>query len=178
MAGRKDGYMTVRIIGAVLVVIGCGVFGMLIASSHKIQSNTLRQFIMTLDLMECELQYRQMPLPELCRVASQSCRGILKTVFLSLAIELEKQISPNVERCMTVVLENTADIPKLTRQSLQQLGQSLGRFDLDGQLKGINSVRIESQRMLDAHASNQDLRIRCYQTLSICAGAAMAILLI
>jgi stage III sporulation protein AB len=58
------------------------------------------------------------------------------------------------------------------------LGQSLGRFDLEGQLKGIEMTKSETQRILQEYTDNQDSRIRCYQTLSICAGAAVAILFI
>ena len=170
--------MTVRIIGAVLIVIGCGGFGILFASSHRFQTKTLRQFITTLELMECELQYRQTPLPDLCRIAAQNNCNILKSVFLSLSTELERQISPSVEKCVAVVLQNRKDMPKIIEESFIHFGQSLGRFDLEGQLKGILITKAECQRMLEQQTNNQDVRMRCYQTLSICAGAALAILFI
>ena len=170
--------MTVRIIGAVFVIMGCGGFGLLIASAHRAQAKILRQFIMTLDLMECELQYRQPPLPELCQIAAQHNCGVLKSLFLSLSAELEKQISPSVEKCVSAVLQYAKDVPKLIEESFVHLGQSLGKFDMEGQLKGIKITKSECQRMLEHHTNNQDVRIRCYQTLSICAGAALAILFI
>lgn len=170
--------MAIRIFGAILVILGCGGFGIMIAANHKMQTRSLRQFIMTLDLMECELQYRQSSLPELCRIAAQNNTGALKTVFSALATELEKQISPSVEKCILAILQNTQDLPRLTKEAFLTLGQSLGRFDLEGQLKGINFAKTESQHLLERHAENQDARIRCYQTLSICAGAAVVILFI
>lgn len=170
--------MTVRIVGAVLIIMGCGGFGMLLASNHRFLTKTLRQFITTLELMECELQYRQTSLPDLCRIAAQNNCEILKSVFLSLSAELEKQISPSVEKCMAAVLQSRKDIPQIVEESFVHLGQSLGKFDLEGQLKGIEITKVECQRMLEQQTSNQDVRIRCYQTLSICAGAALAILFI
>jgi stage III sporulation protein AB len=178
MDGREGGCMTIKIIGAVLITIGCGGFGVLIASAHRNLTSTLRQFIMILDLMECELQYRQTHLPDLCQMAAQNSSGIIRKIFLSLTTELEKQISPNVEKCLDAVLQNTDNIPKNIKEVFLLLGQSLGRFDLDGQLKGIQMVKSETMRILDVHTNNQDMRIRCYQTLSICAGAAIAILFI
>ncbi len=170
--------MTIKIIGAVLITIGCGGFGVLVASAYRNQTNMLRQFIMALDLMECELQYRQPHLSELCYTASYNSTGIVRKVFQSFVSELEKQISPNAEKCMAAVLQSTDNIQKHMHDVFLLLGQSLGRFDLDGQLKGIRMVRSETKRILDMYTDNQDARIRCYQTLSICAGAAIAILFI
>lgn len=170
--------MTMKLIGAVLVTIGCGGFGILIASAYRSQTQALRQLIIVLDLMECELQYRQTQLPELCQLAVQNSTGSIRKIFIALRDELEKQISPNVEKCMAAVLQKTENIQKHTKDAFQLLAQSLGRFDLDGQLKGIAMTKSEAERILHAHANNQDVRIRCYQTLSICAGAAIAILFI
>lgn len=170
--------MSVRIIGAIFVIIGCGGFGILIATNHRLQEKALRQLIVTLDTMECELQYRQPPLSELCRIVAKNNCGIIKSVLLSLSSELEKQISPSVESCMLAVLQNKYDLPIILNDPLIQLGQSLGKFDLDGQLKGIRITREECQRKLDQYTKDQDNRIRCYKTLSICAGAALAILFI
>lgn len=178
MEGRKDGSMTARIIGAVLVIVGCGGLGMLIASNHRQQTKTLRRLIMTLDLVECELQYRQTPLPDLCKIAAQSNCGTLRTIFLDLSTELEKQISPSVEECMAAVIQTRTDVPKIIEECFLLLGQSLGKFDMEGQLKGLMATKSMCQRMLERQTDNQDVRIRCYQTLSICAGAALAILLI
>ncbi len=170
--------MTIKIIGAILITIGCGCVGVLITSAYRNQLQVLRQFIMILELIECELQYRQSNLPELCRIAAQNSTGIIKRIFASLADELDKQISPNVEKCMAAVLQRTDSIQKYTNEVFLLLGQSLGRFDLDGQIKGIKIVKSESERILNTHINNQEIRIRCCQTLSICAGAAIAILLI
>ena len=170
--------MTVRIVGAVLIIIGCGGVGLLIASAHRNQTNILRQFIFVLDYLQCELQYHQSPLPDLCRLAAQNTGGVLKIVFLSLSDELDKQISPDVPRCMAAALEKTEKLQVKTKDAFILLGQSLGCFDIDGQLKGLEMTKCEVSRMLMEHTSNQDNRIRCYQTLSICAGAAIAILLI
>ena len=61
---------------------------------------------------------------------------------------------------------------------LRNLGISLGRFDLPGQLQGIHTARGECQSALDRLCSNRDNRLRSYETLGLCAGAALAILLL
>ena len=178
MAGRKGIVMTIKILGAFFIVFGCGAFGFTVAAMHRKETAALRNLIAALDFMVCELQYRLTPLPELCRRTAERSKGVVKQMLSSLAVELDEQISPNVEKCVLVVLDNIKDIPKQTAEVFKLLGQSMGQFDLEGQLKGIESIRAESTRILEEHTSNQENRLRCYQTLGLCAGAAMAILFI
>ena len=167
-----------KIVGAVLVFVGCGGFGFKIAANYKKEEKTLRSLISMLDYMACELQYRLTPLPELCRQTAGQCCGCLRTVFANLAVELEDQIAPDVERCMSAVICKTKDIPIYTKEGLTLLGRSIGRYDVDLQLKSLETVRHECRQILERLTVNQETRIRSYQTLGLCAGAAMAILFI
>ena len=178
MESRKDGVMQIRLIGALMVVIGCSAFGFILSATHKREVRTLRQLICILDYMECELQYRLTPLPDLMRQSAMESNGVLKTVFGILANELEDQISPNVSHCMRSALDQSGEIPSVTKQCLSALGQTLGRFDLQGQLTGLDAVRHLCRGKLEALEQDKKARLRCYQTLGICAGAALAILLI
>lgn len=170
--------MNIKWIGAVLVIVACGGLGFRLAAQHIRQEKTLRTLIGLLDYMECELQYRMTPLPELCKQTAAQGRGVLSKAFLFLSQELEDQISPDVERCMEAALFKAGEIPSHSMDALRLLGQSLGRFDLEGQLKGLEAVRQECRRNLEALTRNKEVRLRSYQTLGLCAGAAVAILLI
>ena len=170
--------MNIKVIGITFVVISCAAIGFLSASSYRKQIAMLRNFITVLEFMECELQFRMTPLPDLCRQAAAIAKSSVKEVLLALTYELESQISPDVEQCMYASLSKTKDVPREVGDMFSLLGTTLGRFDMDGQLKGLVSVRTESMRVLDALQMNQNERVRSYRTLGICAGAAIAILLI
>ena len=170
--------MTIKILGAILIITGCASFGFLVCAVHRKETEALRSLMAVLDIMECELQYRLTPLPELCRRAAGSSSGIIKRLMTSLSDELDAQVAPDAERCVHAVLNSAKDVPELTAKAFQLLAKSLGQFDLDGQLKGIEMARSECKQLLEHHTRNQDNRLRCYQTLGLCAGAAMAILLI
>lgn len=170
--------MTIKIFGSILVILGCTGFGIMIAATHKTETKSLREFLSVVEMMECELRYRLTPLPELCRLAAAASHHTMRSAFFALASELEDQISPNVENCMIAALHKTKDMPKLTNDMMKLLGHSLGRFDLEGQLKGLEAVKSEGNRVLKSYTENQDVRLRCYQTLGICAGAAIVILFI
>lgn len=170
--------MILKLIGAVFVVVGCGGIGFRIAANHRFEEINLRQLIGVLDYMECELQYRMTPLPELCRQASKEFSGLVGSVFQELSVEIDAQNSTDLEMCMSVVLEKVRKLPPLTREELLSLGRSIGRFDLEGQLKGFEAVRQECRRQVETLSYNRDARLRSYQTLGICAGAALAILFV
>lgn len=164
--------------GAALVVLTCGWFGFSFASAHRAEEQSLRSLISILDFMECELQYRLTSLPELCRQAAREGKCRVHTVFSVLASELEEQVAPDAMSCMNAAVSRISGLPALTRTALLDLGQSLGRFDLSGQLSGLEAVRKHCREELDRLTVNRDARLRCYQTLGICAGAALVILFI
>lgn len=170
--------MEFKWIGAILIILGCGGFGFSMAAAHRREEHDLRQLIAALDYMECELQYRMTPLPDLCHAAGQEIGGQTGTVLLRLSEELNHQVSPDVAACMGSALRNTDRLSGHTLENLKLLGSSLGRFDLKGQLSGLETVRGACRQDLARLSQNRENRLRSYQTLGLCAGAALAILLI
>lgn len=167
-----------KVLGAVLIVTACGGFGFKQAANHLREERVLRQLTAILDYMECELQFRLTPLPQLCRQAAQQASGCIGKFFLALAQELEDQLCPDVDGCVQSALIKQPELPKLTRDILDHLGHTLGRFDIQGQLRGLESTRQECRRNLEELGRNKQARLRGYQTLGLCAGAALAILLL
>ena len=165
-------------IGAILIMASCSGCGFAIAAGKRREEQLLYQLIGILQFLEADLQYRLTPLPELCRLAAGETRGVLRTVFLNLYRELKWQKLPDAGSCMYAAIQRSGEIPPKVRRLLVQLGHTLGRFDLPGQLQGIQSVRKRSEETLETIRKNRDERLRSYQTLGICAGAALAIILI
>lgn len=170
--------MTLKIIGAFLIIICCGGVGFCTAAAYRKEVANLRQLMGALEYMANDLQYRMTPLPDLCRNTALICSDCIKNVMLSLCDELEGQLSPDVQSCMFAVLQRFPDISKRIRKALNLLGSSLGRFDVDGQIRSINSVIDYIKTDLVSLQNNQAVRVRSYQTLGLCAGAALAILLV
>ena len=170
--------MDFRWLGAILVVAGCGGYGFSLAAKYRQQERMLSDLVRALERMECELQYRLTPLPELCRIASEDTSGMLRKIFLSFVRELEQRMMPDAASCMRCVITRFSISSRELRLILSELGQSLGRFDLPGQLKGLEAVRRKCLLELDALGRNRSERLRCYQTLGLCTGVALAILFI
>ena len=170
--------MNYKVIGAILVIVGCGGFGFLIANGCKREERYLRELYGALEFMAAELKYRLSPLSELINRAAEHTSGTLWQLFSVLDEELAGQIAPNAEACMREALAKTPSIPPLTGKMLRLLGKSLGKFDLSGQLAGIDLVREGCKENLERISTDRQERLRSYRTLGICAGIAIAILLI
>lgn len=170
--------MTGKLMGALLIIAGCGSFGFRMAAARRREEHTLRQLISALDFMQCELQYRLTPLPDLCNLAGREQSGIIGNFFRSLSMELESQISPDVSSCVQAALRSMDNAPVTAKKAIELLGSSLGRFDAQGQLQGLEQVRQFCREEVDRLAENREVRLRSYQTLGLCAGAALAILFV
>ncbi len=170
--------MNYRWIGATMVIAACTGCGFSVAAGKRKEERLLYQLLHILQFMESELRYRMTPLPDLCRMSAGEVSGILRVVFLNLYRELSWQKLPDAGSCMTAAIQRTGDMPGRIRRLLVQFGQTLGRFDLEGQLQGIQAVRRRCLDSLESIRKNRDERLRSYRTLGICGGAALAIILL
>ena len=167
---------TYKLIGSLLIISGCGGFGFAMAFQYGRQEKLLISLIRALELMSTELRYRLTPLPGLCRTSGTSVGGAVGRVFRDLADELERRSSPDALSCMRAVLGRSKIPPGPARLLLAQLGGSLGTYDLDGQEKGLDRIRKLCKAELDEYRLHYRERTRCYKTLGLCAGIAMAII--
>ncbi len=135
----------------------------------------LRRFVST---AQWELQYRLTPLPELVRTCCKQLNSPLKSVLQSFADSLEEQIYPQASDCMNAAIFQEDWLPIRVRHILRQMGQSMGRFALEGQLEGLKALDAQIETELKMLRDNQIGRIKSYQVLSLSAGTALAILLL
>ncbi len=168
--------MQFKYIGAVIVFVSCGAFGFIKAANWRNEERLLAQMVRLLDSMQSELEYRLTPLPQICANAAEEATGCLKSVFCALTEELNGQIAPDAATCMQAAISSVKDLPDTVKQALTMLGNSFGKFDLQGQLNEISAVRQHCQLQLTQMRENQDVRLRSYQTLGLCVGAGLAIL--
>lgn len=168
--------MQIQWIGAVLIVAGCGGVGLSMVIFDKREIDAIRGLLDAFAFMRNELSYRVAPLPELCRKAADACKGAVRRFLLQLSTELEDQMAPDVACCVMAALSKCSDIPEKTRALLGRLEISLGHFGLEEQLSGLDALLAEGETLRQQLERNRPQRLRGYQTLALCAGAAVAIL--
>lgn len=168
----------IRWIGILIIISCCGWFGCVMANIAKREVATLKKLITAIEIMICELQYHLTPLPELCRIISAQSSDCICRFFSTLAEELECQIAPDVDQCVKFTLQKCADVPNVTTKMLILLGESLGKYDLDGQISGLISVKDTCLKTLDPLLFHLTNKLKTYRTLGFCAGLTIAIIII
>ncbi len=166
----------IKLWGAILIIAGCSGVGLAMCQNHRYLEKSLDYMARSLDWMALELNYRMSPLSELCRGAADIGQGGVKSVFQQLAIELDRQVIPDASACMTAALEKVPKLPLLVTEHFKNLGTTLGQFDLQGQIAGLEATAMLCRRDLEEVSRNRQLRLRNYQTLGICAGIGLVIL--
>lgn len=161
-----------------MIICGCGGVGFTMIRYYKKQEKTLQDLCHSLEWMILELDYHMPALPAVCRGAANISTGCISKVFLCLADELDRQITPDAHTCMMVAISRVSDIPERTIVHLKDLGTSIGKFDLQGQIVGLKTILIMCKGELQVMKKGSEVRLRNYQTLGLCAGAALVILLL
>jgi len=169
--------MTIKLFGAVLILLCSGSCGFSVAASYRRDISQIKTLIQIMEFIQRELEYRLTPLPELCMQAGEMGRGAIFRVFTKLSDELSIQAAPDVPGCMRKVLQST-QFSRKVEKLLNQLGKTLGQYDLSGQLQGLSSLIKDCSFELSRIVDTQDERIRSYRTLGLCTGAALVILFI
>ena len=170
--------MIYKLLGALVITLSCGGVGFSMAMSHRNQVRSLQELIAAVSFMKSELEYRCVPLPELCRKTAQVAKGSMVRFLLELSKELDSQICPDVNACVNNALTKSGRHPDQTRNIILKLSLTLGCFSLSGQIEGFERAIQQAEKELQELTFDQDKRLRRYQTLGLSAGAALAILLI
>ena len=170
--------MTIKILGAILIIAGCAGVGYSLARNYRREEQAMGELVQCLDWMICEMNYRMPPLAALFRGASDVSKGPISQALGKMAFELEQQLTPNVEACMHAAIAAVPNLPEKPADHLRSLGTSLGQFDLEGQIDRLQAASVLCKQDLQSMGSGRETRLRNYQTLGICAGVALVIILL
>ena len=146
------------------------------ALSVRRTGEVLSQLLAALEQMRCEIAFRHTPLPELMQLLAAESHGAVADFFRNTSKELMRREAASAGVAFRMCLPPAPVFPPQARQTILQLGSSLGRYDIKSQLRGVDLAIERTRNQLDKWRSEQRSLIRSYCTLGICAGMAIAIL--
>ena len=167
-----------QIVGTVLVLVGCGGCGFSMAAECRGQERNLRQVQNALEILQCEIQFRLTPLPEVCGILKQACSGPVGAFFEELETQLRMPDAGELPLCAAAAAGRIPNLPANCRRIMLELCATLGRYDTESQLRALVAAKDETLRALEELRAGQAGRIRSYRALGLCGGAALAILLL
>lgn len=143
------------------------------------EENNLRQLLKVVELMRCEIQSRLTPTKELFEMASGICRGALRDVFQASAQRIELQTDSNVGQIMEAVLIRFGQLlPISCICRLRELGEILGAYEVQEQTQTLDALSGRLRASVEELRQGRAERCRSYEVMGVCAGCALAIILL
>ena len=147
--------------------------------SVRAEDRDLRQLQRVLEYMLCEIQGSLMPAQQRCERARTVCRGQLKQLLEDFAAGLQLQQAADVGQIMEEALIRQARyLPVSCVCHLRELGEILGRYDAREQTRAMQALIVRVDDSIARLQEGKADRCRSYEVLGVCAGCALAILLL
>ena len=170
----------IKLLGTAMILLGSGSAGFGFARTVRIQLRQLNALLAALEVMKSEIEYRLTPLPEMFSALGEGTEPVTAEFFRSCAalMQADRELPP------PLVLGRAMDqTPGLrwsarTRETVRNLAFSLGKFDLGGQVRAIELAQERLRAELAEAQAGSRARCRSYETIGICAGLALAVILL
>lgn len=168
-----------KLLGAAIIVIAAASVGIRMARAVRIEERYLSQLAKVLEMMAWEIESRLTAAAPLCDLAALQCSGALSDVFSALAKCFGEQDAADAGHMMdAVLLRFGGSLPASCHYRLRELGSILGAYEADEQVQALNSLRSRIERSLEELREGRPQRCRSYEVMGVCAGCALAILLL
>lgn len=167
----------IRWIGAAMIVLGAGSFGIAKTMQFYRQQRQLRSFLNMLEILKCELNYTLYPLPKLCRITAERCDRICRDFLNRYAALLD---SGSSRRAAAQEAFSALDpvLPPDASMAILELFGTLGRYDLDGEENLLKLTQHRLRAALERGEADKRPMAKGYALLGVCTGTAIAILLV
>ena len=167
----------IRLIGAAMIILGAGSFGIVKTAQFYRQQRQLRSFLNALEILKCELHYTLYPLPKLCRITAERSDRVCAVFLRKYADLLERGAF------RTVAARDAFDgggiaLPPDASMALLELFGTLGRYDVEGEEKLLQLTQHRLKAALERGETEKRPMAKGYALLGFCTGAAIAILLV
>ena len=168
-----------RLLGALLISASSLALGLSYVAGESRKLSTLRSVLQLLREMRGELETRLTPLPELLEYAAGRCSGAGKDFAVCLMASLpqlgEREFFQLWDKGVAACL---AGLDSEDRETLQTLGRSLGRFELDRQLADMDACIETLENRAVACSSTLPEKKRLGLGMACSFGALLLIVLI
>lgn len=165
-----------KIIGVIFVILSAGSVGFQMAAALRRKSGLLRELEDALRLMRSEIDVYGTPLPQVFAAMAASTDGTLEALFSCIAKDMDANRWVTPSDAVRLALQNVED--DNIGSVLLPLSKMLGKYDIEAQLQGINSALLQTSQKITDLEQERKLKSKTYRTLGICAGLAVAILLL
>lgn len=171
-----QGGSCVKVLGAVFILFASGSVGFKIARLLKMKCVMLNQLLVLLGILRNEISFYGTQLSAAFKKMAAATNSPLKELFEQASEEMERQPWMTPSCAMEIAFENTP--VDFLEDILVNLMKTLGKYDLDAQLMGIDLAEEETKKQLGLLEAERTVKSKTYRTLGLCAGTAAVIVLL
>ena len=164
-----------KLAGMIFIVLSAGSVGIRIGLSLKRRCRYLRQMLHALQILESEITFGATPLQQAYAAVAKSVQGEMGQIFLTMSTQMEQCRWMTPKTAMEKALKDKDDP---LNEILIHLAEQIGKYDLQTQLLALQTAKMQAEQKLQELEQECSMKSGTYETLSICAGLAAAILLI
>lgn len=163
-----------RMMGALVMFLGTSCFGFTAALHVRKEVKILQQLKQSLEIMRCEISYTMTPFGKLCELLCRSTQGEVRDFYAQLKTSTET----GEENPSKLVRQHFPMLSEMTAEALCALTGSFGRFGVTEQLRLVDASIMQVEQELAGISEERQHRAKCYRTLGVCTGLAIAILVL
>ena len=169
-----------KLAGMIVILVSAGSVGFRIAAALKRRCRLLQQLLAALGVLQNEIGFCGTPLPQAFALAAVASEGTVEALFSAMAREMDRRRWLTPAAALEQAWQEQPDLreEEALRQCLLALAASLGKYDRDSQLTALEAAKTRLADLLHAAEQERSVRSRTYEALGLCAGLALAILLI
>lgn len=168
-----------KLVGSAVVVMCCGIAGMLVAGNYARRPADLRAGLSALQMLETEISYGATPLPEALAEVAQRCDRRVAALFSRAGRELTAGQGITAREAWDTALDqfyphsglNPADLAVL-----QGLGHSLGISDREDQLKHLHLTREHLKQEYEKAEKAAARNVKLWNYLGFLAGITVCLI--
>ena len=164
-----------RWLGAVMIVVGCGMMGYLSSSTLARRTAALRSFVDGLTLLRSEIVDGRTPLPEAAALCARRCTGASARFFTAFCRELAG-VQDLAGWYGQILHRPEWDLLPEDIVLLEPLRAVLGRYDGALQAEAIQACCQRLQQNGERAREEQQRRGRVQRATGLCCGIALALL--
>ena len=171
--------MMVRLIGFLCVAAGAAASGFGIASEVKKQCVFYRRLLDALEFLRTEIEFHLTPLRDICNQLSGMVGKPLDVIFHEVGNSLSDAAGrPAGVLMRRAILNQGTGLPKAGREVMEGLFDVLGKQDVIAQVRAVDLSIERTKSALNQLEKEKQDRCRTYRTIGICAGLAVAVILL
>lgn len=169
-----------RLVGAALLVAATGLLGARAGLWYVQRARHLAQFALALHVLETDIAFGALPLPEALRRAGEAVGGPVGAVFAAAAQRLVADPGCSGPDAWRGAVDRRGGRLALTegdREALRAAGVRLGASDADDQVRYLRAARHTLRVRAEQAQAEGDVGARLWRYVGVSAGLAAALLL-